>query len=125
MILFIILAVIVISVILSVFLLFDYRRDKLNLPIVALVGYTNAGKSTLMNRLSRAGVLAENMLFATLDPTTRKVRLPKAGGITTTANGDSADIESAAVSTKGQEVLMSDTVGFISKLPTHLIAAFR
>jgi GTP-binding protein HflX len=71
------------------------------LPVVALVGYTNAGKSTLLNRLTQAGVLAENKLFATLDPTMRKLEL-----------GSSA-------------VLLSDTVGFIQKLPHHLIAAFR
>ena len=71
-------------------------------PIVALVGYTNAGKSTLMNRLTNAGVLAENKLFATLDPTVRKMPLPGGG---------------AAV--------ISDTVGFIQKLPPQLVAAFR
>lgn len=71
-------------------------------PIVALVGYTNAGKSTLLNRLTAAGVLAEDKLFATLDPTTRRLRLPS-----------------------GQEALLTDTVGFIQKLPTKLIAAFR
>lgn len=71
------------------------------LPIVALVGYTNAGKSTILNRLTQAGVLAENKLFATLDPTMRKLEL-----------GSSA-------------VLLSDTVGFIQKLPHHLVAAFR
>lgn len=71
------------------------------LPVVALVGYTNAGKSTLLNRLTQAGVLAENKLFATLDPTMRKLEL-----------GTSA-------------VLLSDTVGFIQKLPHHLVAAFR
>jgi len=71
-------------------------------PIVALVGYTNAGKSTLFNTLSRASVLVEDRLFSTLDPVTRKVRLP--GGTTT---------------------LLSDTVGFIHKLPPSIIAAFR
>src|SRR5207249_1276551 len=71
-------------------------------PVVALVGYTNAGKSTLMNRLTSAGVRAENKLFATLDPTARRLPLPGGG---------------AAV--------ISDTVGFIQKLPHQLIAAFR
>lgn len=71
-------------------------------PVVALVGYTNAGKSTLMNRLTQAGVLAENKLFATLDPTARRLPLPGGG---------------AAV--------ISDTVGFIQKLPPQLVAAFR
>jgi GTP-binding protein HflX len=69
---------------------------------VALIGYTNAGKSTLFNRLTQAGALAEDKLFATLDPLTRRVVLPG-----------------------GQEVLLSDTVGFIAKLPTDLVAAFR
>ncbi|HEX6818780.1 MAG TPA: GTPase HflX [Ktedonobacterales bacterium] len=72
------------------------------MPVVAIVGYTNAGKSTLFNALTSAGVLAENKLFATLDPTTRHVTLPT-----------------------HQEVLFSDTVGFIQKLPTSLVAAFR
>jgi GTPase len=71
-------------------------------PVVALVGYTNAGKSTLFNRLTRAGVLAEDMLFATLDPTLRALKLPR-----------------------GNEIILSDTVGFISDLPTMLIAAFK
>jgi len=77
----------------------------MGLPILALVGYTNAGKSTLLNYLTKAGVYAENMLFATLDPTTRKVKLP---GYKT-----------------HPEVLLTDTVGFIQKLPTQLVAAFR
>lgn len=81
------------------------RRTKGNLPILALVGYTNSGKSTLLNFLTRAGVLSENILFATLDPTTRKVKLP---GYKT-----------------HPEVLLTDTVGFIQSLPTMLIAAFR
>lgn len=80
-------------------------RERLGLPILALVGYTNAGKSTVLNYLTRAGVMAESMLFATLDPTTRKVKLP---GYRT-----------------HPEVLLTDTVGFIQKLPTHLVAAFR
>jgi GTP-binding protein HflX len=77
-------------------------RRKVPYPVVALVGYTNAGKSTLFNRLTRATVLAENMLFATLDPTARVVKLPH-----------------------GAQVILSDTVGFISDLPTMLVAAFR
>mmetsp|Transcript_5139 Transcript_5139/g.7110 ORF Transcript_5139/g.7110 Transcript_5139/m.7110 type:complete len:626 (-) Transcript_5139:249-2126(-) len=81
------------------------NRKKLGLPIIALVGYTNAGKSTVLNHMTRAGVLAENMLFATLDPTTRRVRLPGAK--------------------VHPEVLFTDTVGFIQKLPTNLVAAFR
>ncbi|MEW5316898.1 MAG: hypothetical protein WDW38_008239 [Sanguina aurantia] len=78
------------------------RRQSTPIPVIAIVGYTNAGKSTLLNTLTRAGVLAEDKLFATLDPTTRKVRL--AGN---------------------KQVLVSDTVGFIQKLPTQLVAAFR
>jgi len=70
--------------------------------VVALVGYTNAGKSSLLNALTDANVLAEDKLFATLDPTTRRVRLPE-----------------------GREVLFTDTVGFIQKLPPDLVAAFR
>ncbi|MCB1367392.1 MAG: GTPase HflX [Rhodobacteraceae bacterium] len=77
-------------------------RKKVPYPIVALVGYTNAGKSTIFNRLTGAGVMAEDMLFATLDPTMRAVRLPS-----------------------GRDVILSDTVGFISDLPTQLVAAFR
>ncbi|MEE4188644.1 MAG: GTPase HflX, partial [Roseobacter sp.] len=77
-------------------------RAKVPYPIVALVGYTNAGKSTLFNRLTGADVMAEDMLFATLDPTMRRLRLPD-----------------------GPEVILSDTVGFISDLPTELVAAFR
>jgi GTP-binding protein HflX len=80
-------------------------RQRTGLPILAVVGYTNAGKSSLLNYLTRAGVLAEAMLFATLDPTTRKVKLP---GYKT-----------------HPEVLLTDTVGFIQKLPTNLVAAFR
>ena len=77
-------------------------RKKIPYPIVALVGYTNAGKSTLFNRLTGAGVLVRDMLFATLDPTMRAVSLPS-----------------------GREIILSDTVGFISELPTQLVAAFR
>ena len=77
-------------------------RRKVPFPVVALVGYTNAGKSTLFNRLTGANVLAKDMLFATLDPTMRAVRLPT-----------------------GKDVILSDTVGFISDLPTLLVAAFR
>jgi len=80
-------------------------RERTGLPILSLVGYTNAGKSTLLNFLTRAGVMAHPMLFATLDPTTRKVKLP---GYKT-----------------HPEVLLTDTVGFIQKLPTQLVAAFR
>src|SRR5205085_10938608 len=77
-------------------------RRKVPYPVVALVGYTNAGKSTLFNRLTSAEVLAENLLFATLDPTSRAIKLPH-----------------------GATVILSDTVGFISDLPTMLVAAFR
>ena len=77
-------------------------RKKVPFPVVALVGYTNAGKSTLFNRLTGATVMARDMLFATLDPTMRSVELPS-----------------------GQEIILSDTVGFISELPTELVAAFR
>ena len=80
-------------------------RKRTGLPVLSLVGYTNAGKSSLLNYLTRAGVMAESMLFATLDPTTRKVKLP----------GHKTH----------PEVLLTDTVGFIQKLPTNLVAAFR
>lgn len=82
--------------------LYRERRKELNAPIVALVGYTNAGKSTLLNALTGAHVLSEDKLFATLDPTTRKATLPS-----------------------GRQILLTDTVGFINNLPTMLIAAFR
>src|SRR4029079_2945683 len=77
-------------------------RKRLRYPIVALVGYTNAGKSTLFNRLTEAEVLAKDMLFATLDPTMRGGKLPQ-----------------------GTKIILSDPVGFIADLPTELVAAFR
>ena len=77
-------------------------RDRSGLPRIVLVGYTNAGKSTLLNALTDAGVLSEDKLFATLDPTTRRLTLPD-----------------------GEEALLTDTVGFIRNLPHHLIHAFR
>lgn len=77
-------------------------REKVPFPIVALVGYTNAGKSTLFNHMTGSGVFAKDLLFATLDPTMRQLKLPNS-----------------------QQVILADTVGFISNLPTHLVAAFR
>ncbi|MDP9362990.1 MAG: GTPase HflX, partial [Chloroflexota bacterium] len=82
--------------------LYRDRRKGVPVPVVALVGYTNAGKSTLLNALTGAGVMAEDKLFATLDPTTRRAKLAS-----------------------GREVLFTDTVGFINNLPTLLVAAFR
>jgi len=82
--------------------LYRKRRRQSGIPVVALVGYTNAGKSTLLNALAGADVYTANQLFATLDPTTRQITLPG-----------------------GQEILLTDTVGFIQKLPTQLVAAFR
>ena len=81
-----------------------HRRARKKVPysVVALVGYTNAGKSTLFNRLTNAGVLAKDQLFATLDPTMRLLKLPS-----------------------GRKIILSDTVGFVSELPTELVAAFR
>jgi GTP-binding protein HflX len=78
------------------------QREASSLPVAAIVGYTNAGKSTLLNRLTGAGVLAEDKLFATLDPTTRQLSMEN-----------------------GQKILMTDTVGFIRKLPHHLVEAFK
>ena len=78
------------------------KRDRSGVFKVAIVGYTNAGKSTLLNYLTDAGILSENKLFATLDPTTRKLELPS-----------------------GESILLTDTVGFIRKLPHHLVKAFR
>jgi len=78
------------------------QRDRSGLVKIALVGYTNAGKSTLLNKITGAGVLAQDKLFATLDPTTRKTELPS-----------------------GEQVLLTDTVGFIRKLPHHLVKAFK
>jgi GTP-binding protein HflX len=77
-------------------------RERVPFPVIALVGYTNAGKSTLFNTLTDAGVLAEDLPFATLDPTMRRIKMPG-----------------------GQPAILSDTVGFITDLPTHLVAAFR
>jgi GTP-binding protein HflX len=77
-------------------------RERSGLPVIALVGYTNAGKSSLLNALTGAGVLVEDKLFSTLDPTTRRLKLPR-----------------------GREALLTDTVGFIRKLPHDLVAAFR
>ena len=82
--------------------LYRYQRARAGVPVVALVGYTNAGKSTLMRALTRADVLIEDRLFATLDPVTRRLRLPSA-----------------------RTALLTDTVGFIQKLPTQLVAAFQ
>lgn len=78
------------------------QRDRSGLAKIAIVGYTNAGKSTLLNALTGAGVLSEDKLFATLDPTTRKLELPS-----------------------GESILLTDTVGFIRKLPHHLVKAFK
>ena len=78
------------------------RRIEMEVPVVSLVGYTNAGKSSLLNRLTKADVVAENLLFSTLDPVTRRIRTPA-----------------------GRDVLLTDTVGFIQKLPTAVVAAFR
>ncbi|MEI7553689.1 GTPase HflX [Candidatus Chlorohelix sp.] len=82
--------------------LYRERRRTEEIPVVSLVGYTNAGKSTLLNKLSNADVLAEDKLFATLDPTTRRVKLPN-----------------------GRDILLTDTVGFIQRLPHGLVEAFR
>ncbi len=78
------------------------RSERAGLPVIALVGYTNAGKSSLMNALTDAGVLVQDKLFATLDPATRRLALPG-----------------------GRDALLTDTVGFIRKLPHELVAAFR
>jgi len=82
--------------------LYRTKRQETGVPVVALVGYTNAGKSTLFNALTRAEVFVENKLFATLDPTTRQLKLPE-----------------------GKKALLTDTVGFIRKLPPTVVAAFR
>lgn len=82
--------------------LYQRQREKSRIPVVALGGYTNAGKSTLLNTLCRAGVIADDRLFATLDPTTRRLRLPD-----------------------GRTALLTDTVGFIQKLPPTIVDAFR
>ena len=82
--------------------LYRQKRKESRIPIIALVGYTNAGKSTLLNALTQAGVLVENKLFCTLDPVTRRLHLPD-----------------------NREVLLTDTVGFIHKLPPSIVAAFR
>lgn len=78
------------------------QRKRSRIPVVSLVGYTNAGKSTLLNQIAGSDIFAANQLFATLDPTTRRVELPS-----------------------GEQILVTDTVGFIQKLPTQLVAAFR
>lgn len=78
------------------------RRKASHIPLIALAGYTNAGKSTLLNKLTRADAYVEDKLFATLDPTTRKLRLPS-----------------------GKHIVVTDTVGFINKLPSHLVEAFK
>ena len=78
------------------------RRQEMEVPVISLVGYTNAGKSTLLNKLTKADVVAENRLFSTLDPVTRRIVTPM-----------------------GRDVLLTDTVGFIQKLPTAVVAAFR
>ena len=78
------------------------QREQSGTLTAAIVGYTNAGKSTLLNKLTGAGILAEDKLFATLDPTTRALTLPG-----------------------GEKVLLTDTVGFIRKLPHHLVEAFK
>lgn len=101
-------------------------RHQLGMPLVALIGYTNAGKSTILNRLSKAGVLAEDMLFATLDPTTRKIRLPGRSSTAPSPDGDrDGDSNAEDESRQGMELLLTDTVGFISKLPANIVAAFR
>ena len=82
--------------------LYRARRIEMEVPVVSLVGYTNAGKSSLLNRLTNADVMAENLLFSTLDPITRRIKTPA-----------------------GRDVLLTDTVGFIQKLPTAVVAAFR
>ncbi len=100
-------------------------RNKLRLPMVALVGYTNVGKSSLLKSLSNTNVLVEDMLFATLDPTTRKVQLPRSSLASESDDASSIMETSDVQSKKGPEFFLTDTVGFISKLPLHLIAAFR
>lgn len=121
-------------------------RQRVGLPMVSLVGYTNAGKSTVFSRLSHEAVLCEDKLFATLDPVTRRVKLPAAKTSTSRGGNETAEpktmneMESVSVDElvssessqkpsgnmlKYRDIFLTDTVGFISKLPANLIAAFR
>lgn len=109
------------------------QRQKAPYPVIALVGYTNAGKSTLFNRLTGAEVLAENMLFATLDPTLRRIHLGKNSegnyicdvSLSSCREEQGSDAGNISADFRGDTLILSDTVGFIAHLPTHLIAAFR